>query len=140
MTPIKIDNLFSEEELYFLYRELISATGWRMTGNSGPLDFTTNKNFNHNPQFPVKEIDQTIINYAWYLYGQSIVYRLQTILAEKKIGLHSHLDRMWFNMTLNGSKAHWLHPDKLDEQSQSILPISATYNWTRITANLIVKK
>ena len=181
MKPIKIDDLFSEEELFFLYDHVLTSPGWIITGNPGELFYPTNKNFSHCPQLLVKNNHGEIFHPALKLYGQSLVYRLKKILKDKKIGLHPKLQRMWFNISYSGAKNHWLHDDGV-ENAQTILlfltpvwktgwrgsfyvdsqefsfqpgsaiifdskechtgedPISATYNWLRLTCNIIVEK
>ena len=183
MKPIKIDNLFSEEELFFLYNYILTSPGWIINASPEVLTYTTNKNFSHSPQLIVKSNAKEVFQPALYLYGQSIIYRLKEILKDKKVGLYPKIDRMWFNITYSGGNNHWLHPDSLEKSpKQSIVlfltpvwktgwsgsfyvdgkeftfqpgsavifdstefhtgenPISATYNWLRLTCNIVVEK
>jgi len=179
MKPIKIDNLFSEEELFFIYNHVLKSNGWIINASPGKLSYSTNKNFSNCPQLIIRSNEGTIFNSSLYLYGQSLVYRLKKILENKKVGLHSRLRRMWFNVSYNGADNHWLHDDGV-ENAQTILlfltpvwktgwrgsfyvdgqefsfqpgsavifdskefhtgeePISATYNWLRLTCNIVV--
>lgn len=181
MKPIKIDNLFSKEELFFLYEHVLKSNGWIVSGKPENLTNFSNKNFSNCPQLIIKCNQGNIYNSALYLYGQSLVFRLKKILEDSKIGLHTKLNRMWFNITYNGSNNQWLHTDGSDT-SQTILifitpvwdiawngnfyvdgnkysftpgsavifdskeyhtgeePISATYNWLRLTCNITVEK
>jgi hypothetical protein len=129
----------------------------------------------------VKSSQGDVFHPALQLYGQSLIYRLKKILKDRKIGLHSKLKRMWFNISYSGANNHWLHDDGV-ENAQTILlfltpvwktgwrgsfyvdgeefpfqpgsaiifdskefhtgeePISATYNWLRLTCNIVVEK
>ena len=181
MRPIKIENLLSEDELFFLYDHVLKSNGWIMSGKPENLTNQTNKNFSNCPQLIVKCNQGNIYNSALYLYGQSLIFRLKKILEDNKIGLYPKLNRMWFNISYNGANNHWLHDDG-SENSQTILlfltpvwktgwrgsfyvdgkeftfepgsaivfdskefhtgeePISATYNWLRLTCNITIDK
>lgn len=180
MKPIVIDNLFSEDELFYLYKLVTSTNNWSITGVPDNVSYISPKNFNACPQFTIKDNNGQVLDYAMFVYFQSIVFRLKKILQEKKIGLNSIIKRAWINATYSGSKNHWLHKDAEDSGLQSVLffltpvwktawkgsfyvegeeykmlpgrvivfdskefhtgeePESETFNWLRLTANIIL--
>ena len=110
MRPVVLDNIISQKELFFMYREINSCSGWKLNGLSSNEDFT-NK-FNAGPLLIVKDDNSFIHNYPFFLWGQTLVHRICNSLAEKNIGIPTSLFRMWFNVTYNGKKTqHWLHSD-----------------------------
>ena len=121
MKPIVVDNIFSEQELYFLYQQVISSPVWSITGSSYKPNYPSKNIFLGAPQFVVKNNDEDISNYPMYIYGQSIVYRIAKILKKKKIGMQTNLERMWFNITYSDSSSHHLHQDDDQNNTQSIL-------------------
>jgi len=179
---VVLDNIFSKSELFFLYQQIISTPSWTVGTTSTDIYYDSNKNYAGGACLKVKEKNQLPTNYSWYLYGQSVVFRIAKLLEEKKIGIHTELDRMWFLSTTNGDPLHFLHQDEQENNYQSILlfltpiwetgwrgsfyvdgeefnfkpgsavifdsqkyhtgedPISETYNWQRLTCNIMVKK
>ena len=121
MKPIVIDNIFSEQELYFLYQQVINSPVWSISGSSYEPTYPSKNIFLGAPQFVVKNDDGAISNYPMYIYGQSIVYRIAKILKQKKIGMQTNLVRMWFNITYSNSSNHHLHQDDSENNTQSIL-------------------
>ena len=121
MKPIVVDNIFSEQEVYFLYKQVISSPVWSITGVSYKPNYPSKNIFLGAPHFVVKGDDENISNYPMYLYGQSIVYRIAKILKDKKIGMGTNLERMWFNITYSDSSSHHLHQDDDRSNTQSIL-------------------
>jgi|TARA_E500000318_G_C3446937_1_gene167281 hypothetical protein len=182
MKTILLDDILSERELYFVYKEITNASTWSVTTTSDRVEYPSNKQFAGGARFSVKSGNGTVLNYPLYFWGQTLVYRIVKILEQKNIGMHTKLKRMWFLSTTNGSPLHFLHPD-MDENNNthSILffitpvwrtgwrgsfyvdgeefkfkpgsavifdskeyhtgedPISETYNWQRITLNMIVE-
>jgi hypothetical protein len=180
MKPIVIDNLFSEDELFYLYKLVTSTNNWSITGIPDNVSYISPKTFNASPQFMIKDNNGQVLDYTMFVYFQSIVFRLKKILQEKKIGLNSIIQRTWINATYNGSKNHWLHRDADNPNLQSVLffltpvwktawkgsfyvegeeykmlpgrvivfdskefhtgeePESETFNWLRLTANIIL--
>ena len=182
MKTILLDDVLSERELYFVYKEITNASTWSVTTTSDRVEYPSNKQFAGGARFSVKSGNGTVLNYPLYFWGQTLVYRIVKILEQKNIGMHTKLKRMWFLSTTNGSPLHFLHPD-MDENNNthSILffitpvwrtgwrgsfyvdgeefkfkpgsavifdskeyhtgedPISETYNWQRITLNMIVE-
>ena len=180
MKPIVIDNLFSEDELFYLYKLVTSTNNWSITAITENVSYISPKTFNASPQFIIKDNNGQVLDYTMFVYFQSIVFRLKKILQEKKIGLNSIIERAWINATYNGSKTHWLHRDADDPNLQSVLffltpvwktawkgsfyvegeeykmlpgrvivfdskefhtgeePESETFNWLRLTANIIL--
>jgi hypothetical protein len=183
MKPVVIDNLFSEEELFYVYKDLISNRVWNVGGSpagTGNIEYTSLKQFNTGPSFTVMDNAFEVFSQPYFLYGQSLIFRLKKILEEKNIGLHTKMTRMWFNICYSGSKQNWLHQDNETTNHQSILlfmtpvwqtawkgsfyvggeeykykpgsaiifdsqefhtgeaPSDATFNWIRMTANIVV--
>jgi len=180
MKPIVLDNIISEQELFYIYQTLITTANWTVDVTSNPVKYTSNKNFAGGAMFSVKDSNETIYNYVYNLYGQSLVFRIAELLKEKNIGIHTNLKRMWFLSTPHGSPLHFPHQDDQTNKYQSILlfmtpvwqtgwrgsfyiqeeefkfkpgsavifdsqefhtgedPISETYNWQRITCNIMV--
>ena len=183
MKPIVLDNIFSEQELFYIYNELITTPSWIVNVQAHPIKYTSNKNFSGGAMFPVKREDAAIHNAPFYMWGQVVVFRIHELLRKKNIGIHTDLKRMWFLSTPTGSPLHFPHKD--DDRSsnhQSILlfitpvwqtgwrgsfyiqgeefkfkpgtaiifdsqefhtgedSISESYNWQRITCNMMVGK
>ena len=75
MKPIAIDDLFSEEELFYLYKLGTSPNNWSISGvpNGGP--YISPKTFNASPQFTIKDNNGQVLDYAMFVYFQSIIFR-----------------------------------------------------------------
>ena len=71
--------------------------------------------------FAVKSEDETIDNYAFYLYVKTLVFRMEEILKKKNIGMHTKIKRSWFNVTYSDSENHWLHIDSRESKHQTVL-------------------
>jgi len=179
MKTVLLDDVMSEEELYFIYKEVVNCPSWCVNSTSENTDYMSNKNYPGGPVFEVIKKSDVITNYPMYLWGQTLVYRIAELLKTKKIGVNKKIKRMWFISTPTGSPQHFLHRDG-DQNCQSILlfitpiwktgwrgsffvdgeefkfkpgsaviydsqeyhtgedPISQTYNWQRITLNIVV--
>ena len=118
-----LDNVVSDEELFFLYKEIIGSNGWSLVGRSSGEELAhTFKEFNNLPMFRIKaDTPDAILNYPLYLYFQSIIFMLKNSLREKNIGLPHLMKRAWINASYNGAKAHWLHYDNVDPNCKTIL-------------------
>jgi len=69
-------------------------------------------------------------NYPLYLWGQTLVFRINKLLEEKNIGIPTKLNRMWFNSTSYGKKTqHWLHPDDEDNLKLKSILLFMTPIW-----------
>lgn len=121
MKPKVIDNLFSEDELFYLYKLVTSTNNWAITGISENVSAISPKAFNASPQFIIKDTSGEVINYSMFVYFQSIIFRLKKILEEKKIGLNPIIKRAWINSSYNGSKSHFPHRDADSSILQSVL-------------------
>ncbi len=175
-----LDNIISEKELYFIYYEALKTYGWQVNCVSSNKKET---NLNYGPILTAKFPNEPPHNYALWMYGQTLVHRINKMLEEKHIGIPTELNRMWFTCTYSGKKSqHWLHQDSEKSEYTSILmfmtplwqpdwrgsfyvdgqeikfkpgsavifnsteyhqgesPISETYNWQRITLNMMVKE
>ena len=99
MKPMVLDNVVSDEELFFLYKEIIGSNGWSLVGRSSGEELAhTFKEFNNLPMFRIKaDTPDAILNYPLYLYFQSIIFRLKNSLREKNIGLPHLMKRAWIN-------------------------------------------
>tara|TARA_R110000803_G_scaffold75494_2_gene139884 strand:- start:1285 stop:1821 length:537 start_codon:yes stop_codon:yes gene_type:complete len=177
MKTVVLDNLFSKKELFYMYKEIIKTPNWRIDGQSTDQDGHIS-----GPVFVVKNLNDKPQNYPLFVWGQTLVFRINKLLEEKNIGIPTKLNRMWFNSTSHGKKTqHWLHADDEDNlKLKSILlfmtpiwqpdwrgsfyidgeefkfkpgsavifdskeyhkgesPESETYNWQRITCNILV--
>ena len=120
MRPIVIDNLFSSEELFFLYKELLGSNGWTVDAHTDDQLSHTPVGFTSSPQFRIKYGDFTY-NYPLYLYFQSIMFRLKEKLKEKHIGLPSILKAVKLNITYHDAVIHRLHHDTNDSLDKTIL-------------------
>jgi len=180
MKPTVIDNLFSEDELFYLYKLVTSTNNWSVTGVPNSVSYISSKTFNPSPQLMIKDNNGQVLDYTMFVYFQSIIFRLKKILGEKKVGLNPIIERAWINATYNGSKSHWLHRDASNPNLQSVLffltpvwktawkgsffvdgqefkfqpgrvvifdskefhtgeePESETFNWLRLTANIVL--
>jgi len=179
MKPVLLDNIFSEKELFFMYKEIINTPNWIVSGASRNGFYEM---FRRAPMLGVKQDKETVLHYPLFLYGQSIVFRIANLLAEKKIGIPTTIERMWFNITNSGEKSqHGLHTDSESSQTKSIVlfltplwqpdwrgsfyvdgeefkfkpgsavifdsneyhqgedVLSQTYNWQRLTCNILVR-
>ena len=87
MKPVVIDNLFSEDELFYLYKLVTSTNNWSITGVPDSVPYISPKTFNACPQFVIKNNKGQVSDYAMFVYFQSIIFRLKKILQEKKVGL-----------------------------------------------------
>ena len=114
-----IDNIISNKELFFVYKQIISNPSWSISGLTS--DELIDKQFSHAPLFAVKSEDETIDNYAFYLYVKSLVFRMEEILKKKNIGMHTKIKRSWFNVTYSDSENHWLHIDSRESKHQTVL-------------------
>jgi hypothetical protein len=120
MKPVLLDNIFSEKELFFIYKEIVNAPHWNVNGMSNVEEYPSNKQFAGAPLFKIKS-GNDIYNYSLYLYIQSLVFRMAEMLNKKNIGIHTNIKRSWFNLTYNGSPNHWLHQDCDSPTTQTIL-------------------
>ena len=120
MKTILLDDILSERELYFVYKEITNASTWSVTTTSDRVEYPSNKQFAGGARFSVKSGNGTVLNYPLYFWGQTLVYRIVKILEQKNIGMHTKLKRMWFLSTTNGSPLHFLHPD-MDENNNCLL-------------------
>jgi hypothetical protein len=117
MKPIILNHVLSEKELSFMYNHIISSPTWRVNGASD-----NHHGFIKAPMLMVKNINETPEHYPLFMWGQTVVYRISKLLEEKKIGIHTSLNRMWFTATYNGKKtAHWPHQDDKDPNTKSII-------------------
>ena len=118
MKTTVLDNVLSEKELFYMYNEIISNSTWKLNGLSGP-----DRGFMSSPVLMVKEYNGSVAHYPFYLWGQTLVYRIAKLLEHKNIGIPTAVERMWFNATYHGKKTqHWLHrDDEKDPKLKSIL-------------------
>tara|TARA_E500000318_G_scaffold109655_1_gene123143 strand:- start:606 stop:1148 length:543 start_codon:yes stop_codon:yes gene_type:complete len=115
MKTIVLDNVLSQKELFFMYREIVSCAGWKINGLSS-IEEDKNK-FNSGPLLMIKS-EEITQHYPFSLWGQTLVYRIHNLLTDKNIGIPTSVSRMWFNVTYSGEKTqHWLHRD--DEQNSA---------------------
>jgi hypothetical protein len=117
-----INNLITNKELFFIYKELISSPAWAVSGiSSEKFEYNSNEQFSHAPLFMIKSADGKINNYPLYLYVNTLIFRMEEILKNKNIGMHTKIKRSWFNITYSNSENHWLHQDDKDPTFQTVL-------------------
>ena len=114
-----VDNLISSKELFFIYKQIINSPSWSISGITNEDLF--NKQFSHAPLYAVKSPNGTIDSYPFYLYVKTLVFRMEEILKNKNIGMHTKIKRSWFNVTYSDSENHWLHQDSTDSKFQTVL-------------------
>jgi len=178
MKTVLLNNILSEKELFFMYHKIISSPCWKLDGTS-----SSQSGFNYGPVLTVKDVDKIPEHYPFYLWGQTVVFRIAEVLKQNNVGIPTSLERIWFNCTYNGKTTqHWLHVDHENTKWKSILlfitpvwqpewrgsffvdgeefkfkpgsavvfdsseyhqgesPESETYNWQRITCNILIKE
>ena len=180
MKPIVLDNIFSEKELFYIYKTLVATPNWTVGTTSETVMMDSNKNYAGGAMFFVKGPNEIVYNHVFDMYGKILIFRIAKLLEEKKIGIHTNLERMWFLSSPTGSPLHFPHQDQSKSGYQSILLfmtpvwqtgwrgsfyvqgeefkfkpgsaiifdsqefhtgedfISETYNWQRITCNIVV--
>jgi hypothetical protein len=117
MKTILLDNIISQKELFFMYNQIISNPSWTLEGQS-----TLQNSFNRGPILHVKNENEIPTNYAFFLWGQTLTFRIAEMLEQKNIGIPTTMFRMWFNATYHGKKTqHWLHVDGRDVETKSIV-------------------
>jgi len=126
MKTIVLDNVLSQKELFFVYREILKSNGWSVNATSTP-------GFTHlnAPVLAVKH-DGIVCNNSLYFYGQTIIYRIIEMLKNKHTSIPTHLNRMWFNITYNGKKTqHELHQDSKNDHTSILIFITPIWqdNW-----------
>lgn len=125
MKTTVLDNVISQKELFFMYNHIISNPNWKLNGSSGP-----HEGFRSSPVLIVKHFDSSNINWSFYFWGQSIIYRIAKLLESKNIGMPTVLQRMWFNATYHGKKTqHWLHQDDENNINLKSILIFMTPVW-----------
>jgi hypothetical protein len=113
-----LDHILSQKELFYMYNQIISTPSWRIDGLSTP-----DRGHMASPVLAVKGSNTLTEHYPFFLWGQSLVYRIAKLLEDKNIGIPTEINRMWFNATYHGKKTqHWLHRDDEEKlKSKSIL-------------------
>tara|TARA_B100000214_G_scaffold42057_1_gene26413 strand:- start:3128 stop:3685 length:558 start_codon:yes stop_codon:yes gene_type:complete len=107
MKTIILDQVLSQKELFYMYKQLISSHNWIMNGASGP-----HQGFMCGPALVAKDNNGYVHNPPFCLWGQSLIFKIEKLLESKKIGMPTEVKRMWFNVTFHGKKTqHWLHQD-----------------------------
>tara|TARA_R100000908_G_scaffold16025_1_gene6027 strand:- start:1201 stop:1746 length:546 start_codon:yes stop_codon:yes gene_type:complete len=120
MKPVLLDNIFSEKELFFIYKQIMSAPNWQVVGKTSDVEYPSNKQFSDAPVFRVKD-DDSVNHYPLYIYVQSLVFRMAEMLNKKNIGMHTNMKRSWFNLTYQASTNHWMHYDSTSPTAQTVL-------------------
>ena len=99
MKTVLLNDILSDEELFFLYNEVTRTSCWSVCTTSDVRKYASNTNFSGGAMLCAMNSDEEIINYPLYLYGQTLVYRIAKLLEKKNIGVHTKLKRMWFVST-----------------------------------------
>ena len=117
MKTITLDNIISNKELFFMYKEIHETPMWSVSGLTDGNHY--DKNFNFSPVLSVKK--DTILSYPFYLWGKTLMYRIENQLKDKNIGIPTDIHRMWFNITYSDNNQHWLHTDTEDSSIVSVV-------------------
>jgi len=177
MKPTILDNILSQKELFYMYNQIVSTPNWKLNGLSG-----SDKDPRLGAPVLTVKVGDIVEHHPFFLWGQTLVYRIAKLLDDKNKGIPTQIIRMWLNVTYDGKKSqHWLHRDEeTDLQLKSIVlfmtpvwqpdwrgsfyvdgeefkfkpgsavifdseqyhkgesPESETYNWQRITCNILV--
>ena len=122
MKTIVLENILSEKELFFIYQQVVNSSTWRISGQAEEIEYPSNKQFLKAPQLLIKDAEEKVYNYALYMYGQTLIYRIIEKLKNKHTGINSNLIRMWFNITYSGKQTqHSFHQDFSENNKQSII-------------------
>ena len=125
MKTIMLDQVLSQKELFYMYKQITGSHNWVMNCASGP-----HEGFMSGPALIVKDNNGYVNNYPLCLWGQTLVYRIAKILEDKKIGIPTELKRMWFNATYHGKKTqHWLHQDDMVTSHSKTILLFMTPLW-----------
>ena len=120
MQPRLIENVISSNELFFMYKQICETNLWSITGITDNAPDVYNKKFNHSPMLLVKR-DNEIRSYPFYIWGKSLLFRMEDKLKKDNIGIPIKINRMWFNITYTENNQHWLHIDYKTEDSVSFV-------------------
>ena len=116
-----LNKVLSNKELFFIYKEILGAPLWSVTGLS---DFEDENSWDKKqklaPALVVKK-DGQINSYPFYLWTKTVVYRIAEKLAEKNIGINTNILRAHFNITYIDNNQHFLHTDAEDSKYTSIV-------------------
>jgi hypothetical protein len=116
------ENLISSKELFFIYSQVMSIPSWQINGISDNKESSFNNKFNSAPILVVKTSDNANPSqYSFYLWGKTVVFRIEKELAKQNIGIPVSIDRMWFNVTYTDNNQHWLHRDSNQDNVKSIV-------------------
>jgi len=111
-----LDNVLSEKELFFVYRNLLNSTGWTVDGAASKDLYYVNA-----PLLMIKSHD-IIYNNTLFFYGKTIIYRIIEMLKNNNESIPQNINRMWFNITYNGKKTqHELHQDSTNDHTSVLI-------------------
>jgi hypothetical protein len=117
-----LENLISDKELFFIYSQVMSTPSWQITGLSDYNESSFNKIFNTAPLLFVKKSSDIFPTQpSFYLWGKTILFRIEKELAKQNIGIPVSIERMWFNVTYTDNNQHWLHTDSCESNIKSIV-------------------
>jgi len=124
-----LDNIISNDELFFMYNQITSTNAWNITGKSSDHEEESwDKKFTSGPNMSVK-YNETISHYPFYLWGKTVVYRIKEKLNRDNIGLNTNIARMWFNITYNDNINNWLHKDAEQDSNVTSVVLFLTPVW-----------
>ena len=100
----------------------MSIPSWSITGLTDEEDSSFNNKFNTGPLLLVKKgNDPSSVQPSFYLWGKTILFRIEKELAKQNIGIPISIHRMWFNVTYTDNNQHWLHRDSCAADAKSIV-------------------
>jgi hypothetical protein len=114
MKTMCLDNFFNNDELFWLYSQLLNTCGWKLNAIPESNIQDLNKLYGN--------IGNLNIDHAsnWFSYFQGLVFRINKQLINTKI--HSNIKRIYINAT-NPMSKHWLHQDSTNTNTISILTL-----------------
>ena len=120
MKTICLDNIFNNDELFWLYSELLKTHGWRLNGTPELNSQDLNKLYGN--------IGNLNIDYTsnWFSYFQGLVFRINKELVNTKI--HPNIERIYINAT-NPISKHWLHQDNITNTNKISILTMFTPQW-----------
>jgi len=114
MKTICLDDVFNQDELFWLYKNLLITSGWR-------FHITPEQSVDPNKMFANignLNIDATSNLYSYFI---GLLFRInKKLLEEKNTKINENISRIYINAT-NPMSKHWLHYDSMSEGAISIL-------------------
>jgi hypothetical protein len=114
MKTICLDEVFHQDELFWLYENLLNTEGWKF--NAAP-EYSRDP----NKMFPNIGNLNISLNSNLFSYFIGLLFRInKKLLDENNTKIHEDICRIYINAT-NPMSKHWLHQDPKKEDQISIL-------------------